>query len=208
MSKPELAVLIDGPVGTLEARYLDQGAQGIALICHPNPTQGGSMQNKVVTTLQRTARDAGLSTLRFNYRGVGQSVGQHDMQQGEVDDAEAALSWLREQHPQAPIYLLGFSFGGFVAATLAARLAAQALQVQQLYLLAPAVSRVAPELLQDLSSQITLIQPTADEVIDPELVYQWSAELTVEHELIKLQDASHFFHGQLTDVKQLVSERI
>mgnify|MGYP002137961244 FL=1 len=68
----ETPVLIDGPVGQLEALYLDQPEpRGLALICHPNPVQGGTMMNKVVSTLQRTARDAGLVTLRFNYRGVG-----------------------------------------------------------------------------------------------------------------------------------------
>jgi uncharacterized protein len=76
----ETPVLIDGPVGQLEALYLDHPEpRGLALICHPNPVQGGTMLNKVVSTLQRTARDAGLITLRFNYRGVGASAGSHDM---------------------------------------------------------------------------------------------------------------------------------
>jgi alpha/beta superfamily hydrolase len=83
--------VIDGPVGQLEALYLDKPEpRGLALICHPNPVQGGTMLNKVVSTLQRTARDAGLITLRFNYRGVGASAGTHDMGSGEVDDAQAA----------------------------------------------------------------------------------------------------------------------
>jgi alpha/beta superfamily hydrolase len=77
------------------------------------------MLNKVVSTLQRTARDAGYVTLRFNYRGVGQSAGSHDMGAGEVDDAQAAAAWLRAQHPDLPLTLFGFSFGGFVAASLA-----------------------------------------------------------------------------------------
>lgn len=122
----ETPVLIDGPVGQLEALYLDHPEpRGLALICHPNPVQGGTMLNKVVSTLQRTARDAGLITLRFNYRGVGTSAGTHDMGTGEVDDAEAAATWLREKHPDLPITLLGFSFGGFVAATLGGRLEAK-----------------------------------------------------------------------------------
>ena len=106
----ETPVLIDGPVGQLEALYLDNPEpRGLALICHPNPVQGGTMLNKVVSTLQRTARDAGLITLRFNYRGVGASAGTHDMASGEVDDAEAAATWLRKKHPDLPITLLGFS---------------------------------------------------------------------------------------------------
>jgi alpha/beta superfamily hydrolase len=86
--------MIDGPCGQLEALFLEvPDARGVALICHPNPVQGGSMLNKVVSTLQRTARDAGLATLRFNYRGVGASAGSHDMASGEVDDAEAVARW-------------------------------------------------------------------------------------------------------------------
>ena len=87
----ETPVVIAGPVGQLEALYLDCAEpKGLALLCHPNPVQGGTMMNKVVSTLQRTARDAGLITLRFNYRGTGASEGSHDMGTGEVDDAFAA----------------------------------------------------------------------------------------------------------------------
>ena len=96
-------------MGQLEALYLDVAdARGAVLICHPNPVQGGTMLNKVVSTLQRTARDAGYVTLRFNYRGVGQSAGSHDMGAGEVADAEAAAAWLRAQHPGLPLVLMGF----------------------------------------------------------------------------------------------------
>ena len=124
--------MIAGPVGALEALHLPvTDARGIALICHPNPTQGGTMLNKVVSTLQRTARDTGLATLRFNYRGTGKSAGEHDMHSGEVDDAQAALAWLQEQHPGLPVYLFGFSFGGFVAGSLSGRLEQAGVAVAQ-----------------------------------------------------------------------------
>ena len=139
----ETPVVIDGPVGQLEALYLDSEApRGLALICHPNPVQGGTMLNKVVSTLQRTARDAGLVTLRFNYRGVGASAGSHDMGTGEVDDAQAAADWLREKYPQLPLTLFGFSFGGFVAASLGGRLEAQGQPPKHLFMVAPAVMRL------------------------------------------------------------------
>ena len=139
----ETPVVIDGPVGQLEALYLDiEQPRGIALICHPNPVQGGTMLNKVVSTLQRTARDAGLVTLRFNYRGVGASAGTHDMGTGEVDDAQAVAQWLREKYPQLPLTLFGFSFGGFVAASLGGRLEAQGQPVKHLFMVAPAVMRL------------------------------------------------------------------
>lgn len=205
----ETPVTIDGPVGALQALYLPlTEARGIALICHPNPTQGGTMLNKVVSTLQRTARDSGLATLRFNYRGTGQSAGEHDMRSGEVDDAHAALTWLQEQHPNLPIYLMGFSFGGFVAGSVSGRLQQAGSAVEQLYLVAPAVMRFDAEHSIASHCQLTVIQPEDDEIIDPELVYQWSAGLTQPHELLKVAECGHFFHGRLGELKQLVAERL
>jgi alpha/beta superfamily hydrolase len=133
----ENPITLEGPCGQLEALWLDTAdARGVALICHPNPVQGGTMLNKVVSTLQRTARDCGLATLRFNYRGVGASEGSHDMGTGEVDDAEAVAKWLLEKYPNLPLTLLGFSFGGFVAAALGARLEAQGVQLNNLFMVA------------------------------------------------------------------------
>ncbi len=205
----EIPVMIDGPVGDLQALHLPVAdARGIALVCHPNPSQGGTMLNKVVSTLQRTARDSGLATLRFNYRGTGNSAGEHDMRSGEVDDAQAALAWLQEQHPGLPIYLLGFSFGGFVAGSLSGRLQQAGIAVEQLYLVAPAAMRFnAKHVLAD-NCKLTIIQPQDDEVIDPEWVYQWVDTLTQPHELLKVAECGHFFHGRLPELKQLVAERL
>ena len=203
----ETAVFIDGPQGQLEALYLDTAdATGIALICHPNPVQGGTMLNKVVSTLQRTARDAGLLTLRFNYRGVGASAGSHDMGSGEVDDAWAVAQWLRAKHPELPLTILGFSFGGFVAATVAGRLEAEGQAVKQLFMVAPAVMRITESLPQQAT--LTVIQPDADEVVDPQLVYGWSNTLDRPHELLKVAECGHFFHGKLTDLKDLLLPRL
>ncbi|MEQ7920753.1 alpha/beta fold hydrolase [Xanthomonas sp. WHRI 1810A] len=205
----ENPVLIDGPVGQLEALYLDfEGAKGVALICHPNPVQGGTMLNKVVSTLQRTARDAGLITLRFNYRGVGASAGSSDMAQGEVDDAQAVAQWLRDKHPDLPLTLFGFSFGGFVAATLGGRLEAKGETLNHLFMIAPAVMRIADVNALPQNGPLTLIQPESDEVIDPQLVYEWSDNLSRPHELLKVAECGHFFHGKLTDLKDLVLPRL
>lgn len=205
----ETPVLIDGPVGQLEALYLDHPEpRGLALICHPNPVQGGTMLNKVVSTLQRTARDAGLITLRFNYRGVGASAGTHDMGTGEVDDAEAAATWLREKHPDLPITLLGFSFGGFVAATLGGRLEAKDEKLAHLFMVAAAVMRLRDNDVLPQGCPLTVIQPETDEVVDPQLVYDWSAALNRPHELLKVAECGHFFHGKLTDLKDLVLPRL
>ena len=205
----ENPVIIDGPVGTLEGLHLPVAdARGIALVCHPNPTQGGTMLNKVVSTLQRTARDSGLATLRFNYRGTGKSAGEHDMRSGEVDDAQAALEWLQAQHPGLPVYLLGFSFGGFVAGSLSGRLEQAGVDLAQVFLVAPAAMRFDQEHPLAQHVRLTVIQPEDDEVIDPNIVYQWSSDLTAPHELLKVAECGHFFHGRLPELKQLVAERL
>ena len=181
MLNRETPVLIPGPCGQLEALSLEvPDARGVALICHPNPVQGGTMLNKVVSTVQRTARDAGYHTLRFNYRGVGASAGSHDMASGEVDDAEA----------------------------LAGRLENQGQAVAQLFMLAPAVQRLPADNPPPQGVPLTLIQPEADEVIDPQAVYAWSAGLGRAHELLKVAECGHFFHGKLTELKDLLLPRL
>lgn len=206
----EMPTTIEGPVGALEALLLEvPDARGVALICHPNPVQGGTMLNKVVSTLQRTARDAGYVTLRFNYRGTGRSEGAHDMGVGEVDDAEAALVWLRAQAPGLPLALLGFSFGGFVAAALAGRVEQQGGAVDKLFMVAPAVMRLTEEMPLARKAAMTVIQPENDEVIAAEDVYAWSEQHgDCPHELIKVAECGHFFHGKLTDLRDLVQPRL
>jgi len=205
----ETPVFIDGPVGQLEALYLDVAdARGVVLLCHPNPVQGGTMTNKVVSMLQRTARDAGYITLRFNYRGVGASAGSHDMGSGEVDDAQAAANWLLEKHPQLPLTLMGFSFGGFVAASLGGRLEASDIPLKHLFMVAPAVMRLRDQDTLPQACALSVIQPETDEVIDPQIVYDWSDALVRPHELLKVAECGHFFHGKLTDLKELVLPRL
>ncbi len=208
MLKRENPISIEGPAGVLEGLYFDQpDARGLALICHPNPVKGGTMLNKVVSTLQRSARDAGYVTLRFNFRGVGGSAGSHDMNTGEVDDAEAALRWLRARHPDLPVTLLGFSFGGFVAATLAGRIEARGESLERLFMVAPAVSRLADQPLAE-RCELVVIQPDDDEVIDPASVHAFSADLQHSHELLKVAECGHFFHGKLVELKELVAPRL
>lgn len=205
----EQPVRLDGPAGELEGLYLaTENAQGVALVCHPNPQQGGTMLNKVVSTLQRTARDQGLATLRFNYRGTGKSAGVHDMHSGEVDDAEAALRWLKAQHPGLPVYLFGFSFGGFVVASLSGRLELQGEPAVQLCLAAPAVTRLqAPHWIAG-QGRLTVIQPEQDEVIDPQLVYDWAESQQRPLQLVRIADSGHFFHGKLVELKEAVLRQV
>jgi alpha/beta superfamily hydrolase len=205
----EVALFIEGPCGPLEALYQAlPDARGLALLCHPHPLFAGTMHNKVVSTLQRTARDAGLATLRFNFRGVGHSLGAHDEGRGEIDDAEAAARWLLAQHPELTLNVLGFSFGSCVAACLAGRLEAQGVAVQQLFMVAPPVERFAVDGQLPEHCPLTIIQPMADEVVTPAKVYAWADSLQRPHELLKVAECSHFFHGKLSELKQLVLARL
>ncbi|TLP77977.1 alpha/beta fold hydrolase [Pseudomonas nitroreducens] len=207
MTTREIPLFLDGPDGQLEALHLaTPDAKGVALICHPHPLFAGTMQNKVVATLQRAARDAGYATLRFNFRGVGQSVGSYAEGRGEIDDVLAAARWLAEQHPGLPLTLMGFSFGSCVAGNAAERLEEEGAELAQLFMLAPPVERFDVDLPE--RCPLTVIQPEADEVVTPERVYAWSAELSKPHELIRIPECSHFFHGKLIELKDLIQARL
>jgi len=207
LSTREIPLFIDGPDGPLEALHLDTpDAIGVALICHPHPLFAGTMQNKVVATLQRIARDAGYATLRFNFRGVGQSAGSYADGRGEIDDALAAARWLGAQHPGLPLTPMGFSFGSCVAGNAAARLEGQGVALRHLFMLAPPVERFAVELPRQCP--ITVVQPEDDEVVTPARVYAWSESLALPHELLRVPGCSHFFHGKLIELKDLLQPRL
>jgi hypothetical protein len=112
------------------------------------------------------------------------------------------------QHPGLPVTLLGFSFGGYVAASLAARLLAKGREVKHLLLVAPAVTRLSGDVCFSPQMRLTVIQPERDEVINAGSVYAWSAELKRDHELLKVAECGHFFHGKLVELKELVLPRL
>ncbi len=206
LSAQEIVLFIDGPAGKLEALYLEQpDAKGIALVCHPHPLYAGTMHNKVVATLQRTARDNGWSTLRFNFRGVGKSEGSYGEGEGEIADAQAAFEWLQAKNPKQPIIIMGFSFGSCVAACLAGELEQQAIAIKQLVMIAPPVERFNIDGRLPEQSLLLIIQPEADEVVNPQTVYDWANSLTKPHTLLTVPECSHFFHGRLNDLKELVT---
>ena len=117
LHKLELA----GPAGKLEALLTlpQEAARGVALVCHPHPQLGGTMHTKAVYRTSRALLDAGYEVLRFHFRGVGGSAGRFDGGPGELDDARAALTWLRRRPAGAHLLLAGFSFGAYVALRLA-----------------------------------------------------------------------------------------
>jgi len=193
-------LIIPGPVGPLEAVMTTlEHAKAIAVVCHPHPLEGGTMNNKVVTTLARTFQKLGMSTLRFNFRGVGNSAGEFAHSEGEVEDCLAVLRWLSHASPQQTVWLAGFSFGAFIAARAAIEWPA----TQQLILVAPAVNHQDYTRLPTMPCRWLVVQGEQDEVVSAQQVYDWVASIkTNPPTLIKMPDTSHFFHGKLIELRE------
>ena len=199
---------IAGPVGALECAIdRPEGApQGLALVCHPHPLHGGTMDNKVVQTLARAALALGWTAARFNTRGTGGSEGAWDAGRGEVDDALAVLAALRATEPGAagaPLLLAGFSFGGAVAARAAARLAEAGTPASRLALVAPAVVNFP---LPPVPADTLLIHGERDEVVPLAAVLDWARPQNLP--LTLMPGAGHFFHGQLPLLKHIAVQAL
>ena len=166
----------------------------VAVVTHPLPIMGGTMDNKVVTTLAKTFEELGYATLRFNFRGVGQSAGSYDEGNGETSDAIAAANFMRGEFPGLPLLLAGFSFGAYVQARAAAEL-----QPRQLVLIAPAVGRFA---MPHVPAGTLIVHGDLDEVVELHEVLQWARPQQLA--VTVLAGAGHFFHGRLTQLKQIV----
>lgn len=202
------ALLLPGPTGVLEAEIETPAMAGppaaFMVACHPHPQHGGTMHNKVVTTLARTAHALGVPTIRFNYRGVGASAGSFDEGRGETDDALAAVAAGRQRWPDAALWLAGFSFGGIIA--LRASVRAEAGKVERLVTIAPALGRAFadPAAIVLPSCPWLIVQGDADEVIDGKLVIAWAGQVTPQPRLAVLAGVGHFFHGSLATLQQEV----
>jgi hypothetical protein len=191
---------IAGPSGALECA-LDApagAARGLAVVCHPHPQHGGTMDNKVVQTLARAFVQLGYSALRFNFRGVGASAGEWAQGPGEIDDALAAVAAFRGD--EQPLVLAGFSFGAYVAAHVAARLAVQGAAAERLVLIAPAASRFD---LPAVPPGTLVVHGEADDVVPLAAVLDWARPQSLP--VTVLPGAGHFFHGQLPLLKSLVA---
>jgi len=200
---------IEGPAGSLEAIVEDSATAGVsyAVICHPHPLFGGTMDNKVVTTVGRALRTAGIPTLRFNFRGVGASAGSFDGGIGETADADAVAAWGAGHWPGRALVIAGFSFGGSVALRLAQRWSAEDRAPKFLITIAPAISHV--ELPEDVPRCPWLIvQGDADDVVDPAAVVGWAKSLDPTPRLVVLPGAGHFFHGRLNEVRDAVIDAV
>jgi uncharacterized protein len=194
---------IAGPAGTLQAVVEDPRApdappaSAFAVVCHPHPLHGGTMDNKVATTLARTFHELAMPTIRFNFRGVGNSAGSFDEGRGETDDALAVVHYGRQRWPGAALWLAGFSFGGRVALAAASRPEAGA--VARLVTIAPAFTRyyATPAEVPVPPCPWLLVQGDADEVIDAAEVVSWARVLAPPPRLAVLPGVGHFFHGNL-----------
>ena len=196
------AVEIPGPAGALEAAIDASGgpAPATAVVCHPHPLQDGTMKNKVVTTLSRAFTRLGADVVRFNFRGVGASQGSYADGVGERDDALAVVAWCRARWPDRRIYLGGFSFGGAVAAAIAARAAAAGLVT-----VAPAVDRLRTDFVAP-SCPWLLVHGDADDVVPHEPVLEWARALASPPRIVVLPGVGHFFHGRLPALIDAVTD--
>ena len=201
------AVTIPGPAGPLEG--LLQEREGgppafIAVACHPHPSFGGTMHNKVVHRLASTLHALGGAVLRFNFRGVGASAGTYDEGVGELEDARAALAFLRARHPGARTWVAGFSFGAWVAA----RLAASEPGVERMILVAPPVGTSSFEVLHRSPVPKHVFQGTADEICPIGLLEREFSAWSEPRDLIRVPGATHFFDKQLGALSDALSEAL
>ena len=196
---------IAGPAGAIECA-IDEPAdvpRGLAVICHPHPQFGGTLDNKVVQTLARAFAQLDLRSVRFNFRGIGASEGAWDGGRGEVDDALAVIAAYRhgaeaEAARAMPLVLAGFSFGGYVAAEAARRLPEGA-KASRLVLVAPSTQKEEVPLVP---SDTLVIHGDADDVVPLAATLDWARPQSLPVTVVP--GAGHFFHGQLTLLKNIV----
>ena len=197
------SLTIDGPVGDLEALLEEpEGAapRMAAVVCHPHPLYGGAMHNKVVYRMARGLRRAGVAVLRFNFRGVGRSQGEHAHLRGEIEDARAALEWLRTRYPDLPYALAGFSFGARVITELGCRA-----DGARFLLAAGFPTRYgSAEYLAQCGAAKIFMQSTHDQFGPrPELEALYAAWAEPKR-LVWIEAADHFFAGALEELEQKV----
>lgn len=192
--------VLSGPVGSLEILaegFHQPGRKGVAIVCHPHSLHGGTMHNKVVHYVARTLGELGFATIRFNFRGVGKSEGNFDHGNGETEDTLAIVQWVKQQFPEAPLWLAGFSFGAYVALRVS-----QTENLGQLITVAPAVNRFDPSTLQSPNCPWLLLQGENDDIVPLSAVTQWLDTLTTRPHAIFLKEVDHFFHGRLPLLRQ------
>jgi len=197
--------LISGAAGHLQCALdlpdpeVFSAVRGLALVAHPHPLYGGTMDNKVAQTLTRTFTALGYAAVRMNFRGVGQSEGTHDAGIGETDDMGVLLAHMRQRFPSLPLALAGFSFGTFVQSRLQQRLTEQGTPADRLVLIGAAAGKWA---MPDIPANTILIHGEQDDTIPLSAVLDWLRPQDIPVTVIP--GADHFFHRRLHHIKQLV----
>lgn len=197
----ETRLIIPGQVGKLEALSSTPPKESkniVAIICHPHPLFGGTMHNKVVYTIARAFKEMKLRTVRFNFRGVGNSSGTYAEGTGETEDLMVVIQWVKQVRPQDAIWLAGFSFGAYVSA----RAAGLDSNVSQLVSVAPPVRSFDFSDITMPACHWLVVQGEEDEIVSPEAVYQWVAKLQPSPQLIRIPAAGHFFHNKLIELRE------
>lgn len=203
MNKYSHKFTLDGHAGKMQCILdLPEGApRGIALVAHPHPLYGGTMENKVAQTLARTFVTLGYATARFNFRGVGESEGVHDDGRGEVDDMDLMYRHMTQQYPDLPVALSGFSFGTFVQAQFQQRLMLDGRPAERLVLVGTAAGKWP---MPPVPADTILIHGELDDTITLQEVFDWARPLDIPVTVIP--GADHFFHRKLGHIKNLVVE--
>jgi alpha/beta superfamily hydrolase len=192
---------VPGPAGSVEIAVdsppADVPVRGVAVVCHPHPQHGGTLDNKVAQMLARSFVQLGYRAVRFNFRGVGASEGRWDEGRGEIDDALAVIAG--ERDAALPLALAGFSFGAYVASQAARRLADEGAAAERLVLVGPATQNfeVAP-----VPADTIVVHGESDEVVPLQATLDWARPQHLP--VIVMPGVGHFFHGQLTLLKSIV----
>ena len=201
MSRQGERQIIAGPAGALEIALHrpEQTPRGIALIAHPHPQQGGTMENKVVQTLAKSFYALGYAVVRFNFRGVDGSAGTFDEGMGETDDALSALEFARGEFGDLPIVLGGFSFGSFVQTRVYERTHPR-LTIERMILVGPAVSRFA---VGAVPPDTLVIHGEEDDVVPFADVLAWARPQQLP--IVVFPGCGHFFHGRIVQLQQVIT---
>ena len=196
-------VLINGPVGRLEGRYYHSKTPNapLALVLHPHPEHGGTMNNKVSFALYQIFAQRGFSTLRFNFRGVGASQGTYDEGEGELSDAASALDWMQALNPNAPyVWVGGFSFGAWISMQLLMRRP----EIKGFISVAPPADTFDFNFLAPCPTNGLVIRGTRDEIVKQEavdfLVDKLNVQQGLDVDFRTIDNANHFFRDKISDL--------
>jgi alpha/beta superfamily hydrolase len=200
-------IRLSGPAGALEAACEvpepELARAGTAILCHPHPLHSGTMHNKVVTMAERSLRELGLRTVRFNFRGVGASEGEYDDGRGETLDLLAVAEWVQKVRPGDTLWLCVFSFGSYVAL-----LGALHLPVKQMISIAPPAGRWDFSAVLPPTCPWLVVQGEEDDVVDPQAVYDWVDSLPEKPNLVRMPETGHFFHRRLMDLRGAIKNGV